>query len=108
MAVYWMAMEANASSTIDFQEHCMVEQMHQESIILSAKHGVKDRKTQDTFRLLDFLALSSLSLYIFFSFGMLSVDLYTMIVNNIVLSNTFLILVFVHQITTNKTQRLVK
>lgn len=24
MAVYWMAMEANASSTIDFQEHCMV------------------------------------------------------------------------------------
>lgn len=24
MAVYWMAMEAKASSTIDFQEHCMV------------------------------------------------------------------------------------
>lgn len=24
MAVYWMAIDAKASSTMDFQEHCMV------------------------------------------------------------------------------------
>lgn len=47
MAVYWMAMEANASSTTDFQEHCMVAgQMHQEATALSARQEVKDRKTQ--------------------------------------------------------------
>lgn len=47
MAVYWMAMEANASSTMDFQEHCMVAgQMHQEATALSARQEAKDRKTQ--------------------------------------------------------------
>lgn len=47
MAVYWMAMEANTSSTMDFQEHCMVAgQMHQKATALSARQGVKDRKTQ--------------------------------------------------------------
>lgn len=40
MAVYWMAIEANASSTMDFQEHCMVAgQMHQEATALSDGKG---------------------------------------------------------------------
>lgn len=38
MAVYWIAMEANASSTMDFQEHCMVAgQMHQESTVCQTR-----------------------------------------------------------------------
>ena len=45
MAVYWMAMEANASSTMDFQEHFMVSgQMHQEATVLSARKGDRDIK----------------------------------------------------------------
>lgn len=42
-----MAMEANASSTMDFQEHCMLTgRMHQEATTLSARRGVRDRKRQ--------------------------------------------------------------
>lgn len=47
MAVYWMAMEANARRTTDFQEHCiMAEQMHQEAAALSVRGRRQRQKTQ--------------------------------------------------------------
>lgn len=56
MAVYWMAMEANASRTMDFQEHCMVaEQLDQGAAALSARQW--DRETTNTLKLLIHYAL---------------------------------------------------
>lgn len=46
MAVYWMAMEANARSTTDFHEHCMMDrQMHQKATALSVGGGAETQIT---------------------------------------------------------------